>query len=242
MDQLTAAADMDAVFALTATFLKSHGIDGFNYFNTPLDESSLAEVEVEFHSNLRLPWLLEYKANGFEYIDHLAQHYRQGHTTPVYGGPELLKRIGPLTPEQMDVLMHGAEAGLKSGISIPMCNFKTMGKSVAGFTLCSEMAGGDFLNMMDRSGMDILFFLSAVHQHVGLDFVRERHAVATLTDRETDCMTHLARGKRIGQIGYQCGISDATVSFHLRNAKHKLKAPTLSAAVARALKYGLIQP
>ncbi len=59
---------------------------------------------------------------------------------------------------------------------------------------------------------------------------------SALTNRETDCLTWAAEGKTAWETSVILGISEASVVFHIENAKKKLRASTTTQAVAIAIK------
>jgi LuxR family quorum sensing-dependent transcriptional regulator len=61
-----------------------------------------------------------------------------------------------------------------------------------------------------------------------------------LTSREIDCLSWSARGKTSWEIGEILGVSEHTVTTHLRTAAIKLKAATRTHAVAEAMRCGMI--
>jgi DNA-binding CsgD family transcriptional regulator len=63
-----------------------------------------------------------------------------------------------------------------------------------------------------------------------------------LSSREKECLTWSAAGKTAAEIAKTLTISEATVTFHIENAKRKLDAKTLPQAVARAMHFNLIIP
>lgn len=63
---------------------------------------------------------------------------------------------------------------------------------------------------------------------------------ASLTNRETECLSWTAAGKTSWEISVILGISESTATFHLRNASIKLKASNRTHSVAKALHLGLI--
>ena len=63
-----------------------------------------------------------------------------------------------------------------------------------------------------------------------------------LSPREKAVLTLLAAGRRRDRIAWELNISLPTVDMHSRNLRQKLKAQTLSEAVATAARCGLIQP
>jgi DNA-binding CsgD family transcriptional regulator len=56
-----------------------------------------------------------------------------------------------------------------------------------------------------------------------------------LTERESDCMRFLADGLRQDAIADVMGIARVTVEMHLRSARQKLRARTLTEAVAKSI-------
>jgi DNA-binding CsgD family transcriptional regulator len=62
----------------------------------------------------------------------------------------------------------------------------------------------------------------------------------TLTARERECLSWIAQGKTGWETGAILRISERTVVFHLHNARRKLGVHNRSAAVARAVRLGLL--
>lgn len=62
-----------------------------------------------------------------------------------------------------------------------------------------------------------------------------------LTQRERAVLTLLAAGRRRDRIAWELNISLPTVDMHSRNLRQKLRAQTLSEAVATATRRGLIR-
>ncbi len=58
----------------------------------------------------------------------------------------------------------------------------------------------------------------------------------SLSSREKECLTWSAAGKVAWEIAETLGVAEATVIFHLENAKRKLQAKTLPQAVAHAIR------
>lgn len=62
----------------------------------------------------------------------------------------------------------------------------------------------------------------------------------SLTKREHDCLSLLARGMRNDRISHELNISNVTVEFHLANARRKLDSATREQALAIAVQMGLV--
>ena len=63
-----------------------------------------------------------------------------------------------------------------------------------------------------------------------------------LSPRESACLHWAAAGKTSWETGRILEISESTVNFHLRNASRKLQVRGRRAAVAAAIRRGLLHP
>jgi two-component system NarL family response regulator len=61
-----------------------------------------------------------------------------------------------------------------------------------------------------------------------------------LTNRETEILRHVADGQPDGEIAQVLHLSESTVKTHLRSVYSKLDVPSRAAAVAVALRSGII--
>ena len=64
----------------------------------------------------------------------------------------------------------------------------------------------------------------------------------SLTTRERECLSLLARGMRNDRIAEELDVSMVTVEFHLANARRKLNSATREQALAIAVQMGLVTP
>lgn len=238
---VTGSYNDDELLTLTAEYLAQFGISGFNYFNSDPTDRDLTTTKVSFYSTLPTEWLQDYEERGYQFVDHLVEHYRLGKRTPILGGPELRKYFKELSPEQEVVMQHGLEAGLHSGVSLPVASLASIDTDISGFTLCSLEKGDRFIRMLQEHGFEIGLFLNAVHQNIGNKFMVRAAGFKPLSPRETDCLKYIAQGMRISALSYKLGISEVTVNFHLKNIRKKLKSRTLTEAVAKAIQYGLVK-
>ncbi len=67
-------------------------------------------------------------------------------------------------------------------------------------------------------------------------------AAVRLSPRESACLYWAAAGKTSWETGRILEISESTVNFHLRNACRKLQVRGRRAAVAAAIRRGLLHP
>ena len=71
--------------------------------------------------------------------------------------------------------------------------------------------------------------------------MRERGDRPTLTDRERQVLTLTADGGSVSEVAGSLHLSDATVKTHLHHTYEKLGVSDRAAAVARAMRFGLIE-
>jgi two-component system nitrate/nitrite response regulator NarL len=71
--------------------------------------------------------------------------------------------------------------------------------------------------------------------------LRESSDRPALTDREQEVLTLLAEGRTAGRIGEELGVSEATIKTHLHHLYEKLGVSDRAAAVATAMRLGLLE-
>lgn len=71
--------------------------------------------------------------------------------------------------------------------------------------------------------------------------LRERGDRPVLTDRERQVLTLTAEGGTVAEVAGRLHLSDATIKTHLHHAYEKLDVSDRAAAVARAMRFGLIE-
>jgi len=76
--------------------------------------------------------------------------------------------------------------------------------------------------------------------HFEMELLTESIYDGLLSEREVEVLSHLANGLSYKAIAEKCGIAMDTVRKHLRHSCHKLGVPNNVAAVAFALRNGII--
>ena len=161
---------------------------------------------------------------------------------PLRTGAAHLDRYPYLTSAERRLVREAADlTGFAAGIALPMR--VAPGDRGQGWNLLVE-GGADALDMILRERGDAIA-LAAHLVHVSLAAASgpapgaevSRHP---LTPRERDCLALVAEGSRVTELAYRLGVSEATVEFHLVNARRKLRARTRDHAVALALRAGIL--
>jgi DNA-binding CsgD family transcriptional regulator len=144
---------------------------------------------------------------------------------------------GLLSHKQRRVLLESREAGLFTGVSIPLHGPR--GETYVVSVAAERAAVARPANLGELQLRAVQFQLSYLH-------AKRLQAAAPstiyVTDRERECLTWTARGKSAWTIGKILNISEHTVNFHLKRSMAKLGATNRIQAVVSALRLGLILP
>ncbi len=145
---------------------------------------------------------------------------------------EALERTG-ITPAQARLMRRGEDAGLNSGIGVPMRALRAIG----GLGLASSIAHDGAAAHLDLiNALCTQFYLSYRRLYA------RPAPVVTLSPRETEILTWIAAGKTDEEIAVILGISRNTVDTHMRHVFRKLDATNRVTAVVAGLTHGYICP
>lgn len=226
--RLNGARDERSLTRVATLIAKELGFDKFAYigFTTP---------RIVGLSDYPTEWLLHYLNKGYQNIDPAVIRARQS-ISPVLWSPNKGNR---LSKQQQLILNEAGEFGISSGITIPIHAGQNR---FAGLTFASAEQGQDFTKFMEQnqSLLQLIGLYFHAHVYAKLQLVEEE-ALIHLTPREAECLAWAARGKTGCEIAIILGISQHTVGFHTENARLKLKAATLTQAVAEAVQRGWIR-
>ncbi|SEH30338.1 helix-turn-helix transcriptional regulator [Magnetospirillum fulvum] len=167
--------------------------------------------------------------------DYCAQMARMG-TKPI-----LWNDIPPsdrLTAAERRSFEIDADYKMISGVTMP--SRFACGLGTSSFACHADgMSGGEFERMWGENGDAIQSIASA------FDIcLREGHMgeVYSLSSREREVLLWLTRGLRPQRIASRLSLHEGTVEKHIESARRKLKAATVTQAVATAVIFRLIAP
>jgi len=151
------------------------------------------------------------------------------------------KRPANLDRAQERVLEIQAQYGVYGGITVPI--HRPLGRvGSVGWTATDEATDleallhdyGDELMLIGHFFLDVVYQARAVEAPVS--------DIASLSEREIECLTWVALGKTDAEIAERIFRSPATARFHIEKAVKKLGAASRSQAAAMASQLGLIGP
>ncbi|MDD9899503.1 MAG: autoinducer binding domain-containing protein [Alphaproteobacteria bacterium] len=147
--------------------------------------------------------------------------------------------VPTLTDTQKTLMYEADDAGMKSGIGIPLRGPRG---ALAGIGAASSTGG---VALDDKVLLSYAHLISQQFYTVFLELESNRtpdgDGVIFLTDREQEILKWCGRGKTRGEIATLLSLSDRTVNFHINNALKKLGASNVTLGVLKALHRGLIQ-
>lgn len=145
-----------------------------------------------------------------------------------------------IPPEGARILSEAKDLlGFNSGLVFPVfCNENRLG----GMSISFDTPLQDLEKMPIKNFSEMLVCCNMAFERFTQIHSKSITPKGGLVSREIDCLSWLSRGLRTADISKKLHISDATVCFHLNNAKKKLGATTREQAVARAIVLQIITP
>ncbi|MET3579899.1 LuxR family transcriptional activator of conjugal transfer of Ti plasmids [Mesorhizobium robiniae] len=227
VDALETAHDADGLKAAADRFAVRLDFKWFAYLG-------FAEPTRKVLSSYPSSWARQYLNQRYEDIDPVVMTARSSQRLFQWDRRTLRS---PTVSQQL-FFTEAAKFGIHSGVTVPIRG--GFGRFAA-FTLAGNMdAGVDVrsTNLMDNLQLAGLYYHAHVYAKLQLGLTRL--ADAPLTQREQQCLSWAARGKKMPETAKILGITTRTVVFHLENARSKLNASTVAQAVAEASRRGLV--
>lgn len=233
----TAPADR---FEVVTSALARMGIDQINYgFFNPAAASE-AEAEVLFLSTMRSDWLSYYYERQMHLHDPHVVLVRQGNLMPYRWGGQAIAAISETNVR--NAALEIEEAGIAAALCVPLASPLAPAQPIAGMTLGSSLAEKELKKLVGEASPHLVTLAHLFHE-MSLGALHRQHlGAAALSPRERDCLRLIADGLKQDAVADRLGLAISTVELHLRNARRKMKARTLAQTVARALRFGEIEP
>jgi LuxR family transcriptional activator of conjugal transfer of Ti plasmids len=193
-----------------------------------------SEPALKVLSSYPSSWAQQYVERRYEAIDPIVAAARSSQRLFQWDRRTLRLASVP----QQRFFAEAAKFGIHSGATVPI-------RGGFGRFAAFTVAGNRDASLEHRSTevMDILQLAGLyyhAHVYAKLQLGLTRLADAPLTQRERQCLSWAARGKKMPETAKVLGITTRTVVFHLENARSKLGASTVAQAVAEATHRGLI--
>ncbi|OAN48870.1 hypothetical protein A6A04_19665 [Paramagnetospirillum marisnigri] len=181
-------------------------------------------------------WVETYEKRGYADIDPVAERVVRVGLPFTWG--EVLKDL-PVNAPGRKVFAEAACFGLAAGADIPLHD---PGLGGASFSVFSQHEAAFERAWQASSHRLHLFALHFHERHKILVPDEKATSPAVLTGRERECLSWLARGKTMWEIGQILGIAENTVRMHINACVRKMGASSRLHAVAVALVHRSILP
>lgn len=232
------AATPEEVFELFRKALEDHGYDHVVFAPVTVPAQHALARGGSVPSFTRKPsslqWFEQYMANRYMDIDPVLLLAPTRRTPFSWDEVENLQH---LSPRQRQIMRESRDAGLKSGLSIPIHGPQGEGYVVS---LASDVDGVDptpHLRALQVLAVQFQLATSQVQAEA-----EQPPPAFHLTERERECLTWTARGKSAWAISRILNVSEHTINFHLKSAMKKLGTANRVAAVVLSIRTGLIMP
>lgn len=237
IEAVAAAATAEGRFAAVAQGVAFLGIDVVNYGFLDPAAAERAQADILFLTTMSDQWMQYYADYNLAERDTHVLRLKAKNMAPYLWGATAIAQVS--RPEQ-SIAFEAAEAGLRSAICIPLASPLDPFTPVAAINFASSLSEADLTKVISEHGPQLTSVAHILHNASIRQLWRHSFGNRGLTIRERDCLQYLADGCRQVAIAHSMGIARVTVEIHLRSARRKLVARTLSEAVAKALLVGEI--
>lgn len=235
---LTAAPTTQARFATLVAGVRPLGIETVNYGFFDSEAAVQAGGEIGFLTTMSDDWMAYYRDAGLAHRDFHVDRLRLGKFAPYVWSTSALADM----PEaQKKVSFEGAEAGLVSGMCVSLGSPRNPAKPVAAINFGAALKGREFQKIVEAHGFKLASIAHIMHHASIRQIWASDGGDRGLSPRERDCLQFVADGKRHEAIAHALGLARVTVDLHLRGARKKLEARTLTQAVAKGVLLGVIR-
>lgn len=233
IEQSNGITDPALLFDLFRTAVKPLGYDRI-VFSLMTDHAEMGlKAGHGILGNYPDDWMKHYLAEGYFTINPVCCYVFQARRPFLWG--ELSSFLN-LSPKQQAVLDGGAEAGLNSGIGIPLHGPYGELAAIGGASADPYRLEPNAAAMFNAYCHQFFTAYSTLMRQPGL-----KREEVQISDREREVLMWCAKGKSSWDIGMILGISSHGVDFHLRNVMRKLQTQSRMAAIVKALHLGLIR-
>jgi LuxR family transcriptional activator of conjugal transfer of Ti plasmids len=233
IDRLAAASNREALGEALVRFADGLGLAKFAYIDFRRPDPHLPV----YLTNYPTEWVYHYISRQYDEIDPVLIQARQSMRPFVWddGLGADVDRSG----KRRQFFGEAAAFGIQCGLSIPVRDGEGR---VAMISLVSDRKPAAARCDIE-SHRDILH-LASMYFHVHVRRMLESAPALDgpcLTPPEVACLQWVAQGKSPWDVGEMLGLPTRTVLLHLKDARQKLQAGTLTQAVAVALYHRLIE-
>lgn len=227
------ASDLDDVLTVLQKQISGLGFDRFTYWlrwaggdeRKPIGITTYPEHFIE-----------HYIASDYQSHDLIGRISTQTSTPFLWS--DIYKRF-EMTQVQAEIFDDGKSAGMKSGASVPIHG---PNQTQATFSVANESSEKEFDKLFKFHRHELHILASYAHEKIMSLGIDNRLNDLTLTKRETEVLTWVARGKTYWETGQILSIQEDTVKKYMQRIFALLQVNNQPHAIAKAIINGLIIP
>lgn len=241
LDETNNEKDADKLFTLLQNACATVGLDRLVYSLMTPHETIGLDAGHAIVGNYPEDWMKHYKQKRYEQIDPVVKYAKS--TEGIFKWSDL-EKLGAISKESEKKVMDEAiEAGLCSGVAFSSKNYHG---EIVGIGLASSYKNIEY----DLSTMQFIMVISKQfdlnYKNILLEKKRKdkhlRLPVYSITPKQKDILSWIAKDKTYGEIALIMNISENTVHYHTKEIFKRLDVHTKMAAVLKAIKFKLIEP
>ena len=213
-----------------ATLAQRYGLSHVAYLgiNLPKQEDKEAYITTTYSDK----WVRRYVSQHYVRIDPIIQVGLQGLL------PLDWHTVRDTNPVIKRFFGEAGEFGVgRQGLSFPI---RGVHGETAMFSINSHVSDAEWSKLRKEFMRDFQVLAYHFHTHILEEIGATGDEVPRFTERELECLKWAAAGKSVWETGRILGVSERTVTFHLENARVKMRAVNKIQAVARAIRENII--
>ncbi len=225
--------NLDQILSVLQEQIRFFGFDTFTYWlRWPTSDGQ----EPLFISTYPEQFIERYISKGYQSHD-MVGRFSQHSNTP-FQWSSIEKRY-PITKGQTLIFDDSVAMGMISGGSIPIHGPNQI---EATFSVASDLQTKEFDDIFFKVRHELHIIATYAHERILKLGLHESTQDLSLTIRETDVLTWVARGKTYWEIGQILGIKEDTVKKFMQRIFNLLNVSNNTHAVSKAIINGLIIP
>jgi len=212
--------------------LESMGFDRVVFLRGTVDDMQVS-------TNFKASWTDHYIEQGYMDKDPFIR-YCATNLHHVRTGIDHLEDHHYLTDDESIIIKEASEMGFKSGFSNTIKPFN--GRELSAWNIGSSLNRTEVDKILNEQllSLKLISCYASIFDEQFSSQVTTTYQEQILTDKERQCLELNAKGLRNKEIAHHLKRSEATIEFHLRNARKKLNAKTREHAVLIAVTQHLI--
>ncbi|MEZ5682516.1 MAG: LuxR family transcriptional regulator [Erythrobacter sp.] len=231
LEEIEGLTDVGAVLLVASEYLSRLGAERQSYHISPVFDAANSDRTTVFAAGFSDTWMALYNEQGYRFRDPIPERtMRHGARLSWKDAIELEEN----TPEQEEYFEAMRDHGLVHGFGLPLFG-------AGGREAYASFDFGRPLEEVSHSDMAKLTAVAQAAQGRISKLLNSARDYPVLSDRETEVLRWLARGKSVTEIATILDLSPETIRTYSKRLHDKLGAHNRVGAIIKALKLNLLR-